>query len=177
MELVIPLLCGHFYWSALFCSANQKHFVPLLGTGAQSKRHRPWLNIYLCIFLSARLCNPKENLVGQSQPNGPGDRWDRSVRTRMAPPLLNFLWNPKLFSSLNIWRQLHWGALPPPPPPHPPPYLPPHLHRRLHHPRPKWTKIPRWYYMDILLWGKRWNNKSGKNAEPKGSHSLPNRYS
>ena len=34
-----------------------------------------------------------------------------------------------------------------------------------HQPRPKSTKIRR-YYMDILLWAKRWHNKSWKMAEP-----------
>ena len=34
-----------------------------------------------------------------------------------------------------------------------------------HQPRLKWTKIMR-CYMEILIWGKRWHNKSPKMAEP-----------
>ena len=34
-----------------------------------------------------------------------------------------------------------------------------------HQPRLKWTKKVR-YYMEILLWAKRWHNKSWKMAEP-----------
>ena len=34
-----------------------------------------------------------------------------------------------------------------------------------HQPRLKWTKNPR-YYMETLLWGKRWHNKRWKMAEP-----------
>ena len=41
---------------------------------------------------------------------------------------------------------------------------PPRLNWQLQ-PRLKWTKIPR-YYMETLLWGKRWHNKSPKMAEP-----------
>ena len=34
-----------------------------------------------------------------------------------------------------------------------------------HQPRLKWTKMAR-HYMDMLLWAKRWHNKSGKMADP-----------